>query len=123
MPQLVQLAPQIVNGLYVYHLDGAATTNVTVVKNTPGQLYGWYINNTNAAFRYLCFHDIATTPLAGRGIYFKMGIPPTGAANILGEGYGIQFNQGISFSTVVNPIDSDSSAIAIHDLIINLFYR
>jgi hypothetical protein len=45
----VNIDPQTANGLSIYHLVSAASTNATNVKASAGQLYGWYIYNSNAA--------------------------------------------------------------------------
>src|SRR4051794_5362725 len=36
-------------GLTIYRLLSAATTNAASVKGSAGQVYGWYITNTNAS--------------------------------------------------------------------------
>jgi hypothetical protein len=123
MPQAITIIPSLSGGSKTFHLDSAATVNATLIKTGQGQLTGWYVKNTNAADRYLVFHDIAGTPIAGSGIWWKMGIPASGAANALADTVAIQFSNGLAITTVVNPADSDNTAVAIHDLIINLFYR
>lgn len=114
--------PTITLGLTPFHLVSANTTNAAVVKTSQGQLYGWAITNTNAAARYICFHNSSVAPVAGVGVLFKYGIPATGASNQSFD-FGIQFSGGISITTVVNPADSDNTAVGLNDLVINLFFN
>jgi hypothetical protein len=119
---LTTSGPTTSGGLSVYHLASAATTNLQVPKASAGQLYGWMIMNTSAAVSYLCFHNAATTPTAGASIFFKIGIPAGGAANVEFSN-GIAFSTGIAISTVTGAADNNTTAVALNDLIINLFYK
>jgi hypothetical protein len=121
-PWLVTLNPAVSGGLTTFHLASAASTNATSVKASAGQLYGYMVANTSAAFSYLCFHNTAGTPTAGASIFFKIGIPAGGAANVSWE-QGVAFGTGIGISTVTGAADNNSTAVAVNDLIINLFYK
>lgn len=114
--------PATSGGLSVYHLISAATTNLQVPKASAGQLYGYTVSNTSAAYSYLCFHNSATTPTAGASIFFKIGIPAGGGANVNFDN-GIAFSSGIAISTVTGSADTNTTAVALGDLIINLFYN
>lgn len=116
--------PATSGGLTVYHLCSAASTNLTVVKGSAGQLYGWYIKNNHAsAGKKLCFHNSSSTPTAGAGIYFTIDLLAGAAANVFTE-IGIPFSSGIGISTVVGGgADTDTTAVALNDLNINLFYK
>lgn len=118
----VTTIPVTSGGLTVYHLASAATTNLQVPKASAGQLYGYMVSNTSAAYSYLCFHNSATTPTAGASIFFKIGIPAGGAANVNFDN-GIAFSSGIAISTVTGAADNNTTAVALNDLIINLFYK
>ena len=107
--------------LTTYHLVSAATTNATVVKGSPGKLYGWYISNNNASARKVAFHNAASTPTAGAAIFFTLLIPGSGGANVL-TGDPINFPTGIAITTVTGLADNDATAVALNDLNINLFY-
>ena len=122
MPLTVNRLPVTTQGLLPFHLVAANSTNATTIAIGQRQMYGWAITNTNAAARYICFHDVSSIPTAGLGIYFKYGIPASGASNQSFD-FGIQFVNGLSITTVVNPADNDATAVAASDLIINIFYR
>lgn len=118
----MNILPQTTGGLTTYHLVSAATTNATNVKASAGQLYGWYIYNSNASARKLAFHNTAGTPTAGASILFTIIVPGTSAANVFSE-TGIAFGTGIGISTVTDLTDAGTTAVALNDLNINLFYK
>lgn len=120
---IVTVAPSNdTEGLDTSHLVSAASTNATVVKASAGKLFGWYIYNSNAAARKVAFHNSASSPTAGASIFFTVVIPPTAGANVEFTN-GITFSTGIAFTTVTGLADSDSTAVAANDLIINLWYK
>jgi hypothetical protein len=110
-------------GCTAYHLVSAATTNATVVKNTPGTLCGYYVYNNTASMRKLVFHDTASTPTAGAGVDFALNIPagPT-ATNLMGD-FSVNFANGIAITTVTGLADTDNTAVASQYLSVNLFYK
>ncbi len=122
LPVSATPAPATTGGLTTYHLVSANSTNATVVKNSAGQLYGWYIYNSNAAARKLVFHNASSTPTAGASVFFSLMIPGSSGANVSFE-MGIPFSTGISITTVTELADSGTTAVGTSDLIINLFYK
>lgn len=121
-PWLVQVVPATSGGLTKYHLVSAASTNATNVKASAGQLCGWYIYNSNAAVRKVAFHDTSGTPTAGASVYFSFPIPPGGGANTFTD-HCIPFSSGIGITAVTGLADSDATAVAANDLVINLFVK
>lgn len=113
--------PATTGGLTTFHLESAATTNATVVKASAGQLYGWYIYNSNAAARKVAFHNTASAPTAGASIFFTLVIPAASGANAFSP-IGIAFSTGIAITTVTGLADNNATAVAADDLNINLFY-
>ncbi len=91
------------------------------MKASAGQLFGYFIYNSNASPRKVAFHNTASAPTAGASIYFTILIPPSSAANVEFTN-GIVFGTGIAFTTVTGLADADSAAVASQDLNINLFY-
>jgi len=118
----MSLVPTATGGLTTYHLVSAATTNATNVKASAGQLYGYYIFNANAAARKVAFHNSASTPTAGASVFFSIVIPAGSGANVEFS-QGLAFSSGIGITTVTGTGDSDATAVASGDLIINLFYK
>lgn len=121
-PWLVTQSPATSGGLTTFHLVSAATTNATNVKASAGQLYGYYIYNSNASARKVAFHNTSGTPTAGASVFFSIVIPPTAGANV-SFASGIAFSSGIGITTVTGLADNDSAAVALNDLVINLFYK
>ena len=113
--------PATPGGCSTFHLESLATTNPNVIKASAGQVMGWFIYNSNAAARKVAFHNSATTPTAGAGIFFTLVIPPNSAANALFD-LGIAFATGIAITTVTGLPDSNNSPVAADDLNINIFY-
>lgn len=118
----VQLIPGTTNGLTSFQLVSAATTNATVLKASAGQVYGWYIYNSNAAARKLVFHNTAAAPTAGAAVFLSLMIPPGSGANVH-MSTGIQFSTGIAITTTTGIANTDAVAVALNDLIINIFYK
>lgn len=121
-PLNVTLQSGATGGASVFHLVSAATTNATNIKSSAGKVTGWYIYNSNAAARKLVFHNSASAPTAGSGVYFSLMIPPSSGANCPFPD-GIDFSAGIGITTVTGLADSDNAAVAANDLIINIFYK
>jgi hypothetical protein len=109
-------------GATVFHLVSAGTTNATNIKSSAGKVTGWYIYNSNGSARKVAFHNNAGTPTAGASVYFSVVIPALSGANCPFPA-GINFSTGIAITTVTGLADSDAVAVAVNDLIINIFYK
>ena len=103
------------------HLVSAGTTNATIVKGSAGRVLGWALANTNAAWRYVKLHNQITTPTAGTGVVRTIAIPPNGLAQMKLEG-GIAFATGIGLTTVTGSADADTAAVAVGDIVGELFF-
>lgn len=117
----VQYRANATGAASIKHIISAATTNLTSVKASAGRLLGWKIGNTNAAWRYIKLHNIASAPTAGSGVVMTIGIPPGGSVQQTIEG-GLAFSTGIGVSMVTGSADSDTVAVGAGDLICDLFY-
>lgn len=114
--------PQTSGGYSISHLVSAATTNATNIKASAGQVFGWYIYNSNAAARKVAFHNTAGTPTAGTGVVFAIVVPPGSAANVFTD-TGIAFATGIAITTVTDLTDAGATAVALNDLVINVLFK
>lgn len=120
---IVQIEPQIDGGFNTFHLVSAATTNATSIKSTPGQVFGWYIYNSNAAARKVSFYDTNILPVVGTTpTIISLMIPATSGANVFTD-TGIMFARGIAIATTTGLADSDSAAVSLNDLVINIYYK
>lgn len=94
------------------------------VKTSAGTLYGWYIQNKNAATLYLKFYNATaanttvgtTTPI--------LTIPvPTGAAANVEYTNGITFDTALCAAVTTGVADNDTGAPGANDFIANIFYK
>jgi hypothetical protein len=106
-----------------YHTISAASTNADTVKASGGVVTGYYLVNTNAAFRYVKLYNKASSPTVGtdvpRCVY---GIPPESAANINLDPPPA-FATGIAIAIVTGIADSDATAVAANDVAVTLHYQ
>lgn len=110
-------------GSSVFKLVSAATTNATAVKTTPGVVYGWYNSNVNAAVRYLKLYDKASAPTVGTDIPKLTLILPTNGAPAIQLPQGISFTTGIALALTTEATDAGTTAVAVSEIVVNLFYK
>lgn len=103
------------------HLVSAATTNPTVVKASAGRLLGFVLTNNAASKVYVKFHNQTTAPTAGSGVVRSFGIPAGGTITFSLEG-GIAFSTGIALTTVTGAADADATAVALNDIVGDIFF-
>lgn len=103
------------------HFVAAATTNAANLKATAGRLLGYQLANTTASWRYVKFHNSATAPTAGVGVFLTVGIAPNGVAILALEG-GIGFSAGIGITCVTGAADADATATAANDVVGDIFF-
>jgi len=121
----VQDIPATTGGLSKFHLVSAATTNANNIKASAGQVYGIVAFNVNASPRYLKFHNTSGSPTAGTGVTDTFMIP----GNTAGAGFVVNFDKGVSFSsgiaiTLVTGIgDSDATAVAASEIVLQVYYK
>ena len=100
------------------------TTGISA-KASAGQVYGWYITNTNAAARYVKIYNKATAPAVGTDTPIMTLVIP---GNATGAGTNVAFNPGIAFATGIGYgittgiADNDTGAPAANEVVVNLFY-
>lgn len=106
-----------------YKLNSAATTNATSVSATANTLLlGYYISNTNSSVRYVKFYNKASAPTVGTDTpVLVLAIPGSGAANVSFP-EGVNFSTGLAFATTTGAADSDTGAVALNEVIVNLVY-
>lgn len=109
-----------------YKLISAASTNATSVKASGGNLFFASFGNTNAAARYIKFYNKASAPTVGTDTpIFTFMIP----GNTAGAGsnpaippQGLRFNTGIAFAITTGAADTDTGAVALNEITVNLGY-
>lgn len=120
------LLPRVSGGLSIYRLLSAASTNGNNIKASAGQVYGWFISNTNAAARVVKLYNTAGTPTVGTDTPVMTLLIP---GNTAGAGTNISFEMGIAFALGIGigittgVADNDVAAVAANEVIVNLFYK
>jgi hypothetical protein len=100
----------------------AATTNATSSKASAGRVHGWSVFNSNAAARYFKLYNKASAPTVGTDtpVHVVM-IPAAGGAN-LDIPRGLPFSTGIAWALTTGAANSDTGAVALSEIIVNLYY-
>lgn len=97
-------------------IAAAASTNATLVKANPGNLYGWYFQNNTAAIKVVKFYDNAATPVPGTtAVAFTVIIPANGISHVQIPS-GIPFAAGIGYAIVLTVPDGTNTAVAADDV-------
>lgn len=105
--------------------SGNVTNSATAADASPGQLYGWYIGNTNTSQCYLQFFDLATgsVTLGSTAPKFSFMIPANssgpGGANVL-SALGPVFATAI---TVAATTTRSGASACSNGLDVNLFIK
>ena len=121
-----QLTPAASGGLTSFSDSIDATTNATLVKNSPGQIYGIEIFNNAANIGYLKFYDSASLPTPGAGTpAVRMMVPgnATGAGVVRSYENGMNFVNGIAYTFVAGIDDSDATPVSAAEFLVNIYYK
>lgn len=105
--------------------NSAASTNATSVKASTGKVYSIVVTNQNAATRYLKFYNKASAPTVGTDTpVWVLAVPgnSTGAGMVVALPMPLKFSTGIAFAITTGAADSDTGAVALNEIIVNLGY-
>lgn len=110
-------------GLSAYHLKAAATTNLTAVKASPGRVHSIHAYNASAAVKYLKLYDKATAPLLASDVPVMVLPLAVGANHALdAAAVGVTFVAGIAIAITGALANTDTTALAANDVILNMVY-
>lgn len=118
----VGLAPRASGGLSTARVIAAASLNPTVVKASPGQLYGWQMSNASAAVKFVKFYDKASAPVVGTDVPKLTIAIPAGASLDREFVNGLAFAAGIAVATTGLVADTDVTILAANDVVLNLAF-
>lgn len=110
-------------GLTQYSLISAATTNATNVKASAGNVYSVEIFNNGVSNAYVKFYNSASALTAGAGTPVKRFMIPAGGGLIFNPPIGVQFSTGIGFTITGLLVDTDTTAVAINQVSVNIDYK
>jgi hypothetical protein len=95
-----------------HYLNSAATTNVTSVKTTAGNLYAVTWSNMSANPRYLKLYNKASAPTIGTDIPVMVIPLAANASGTIEMGtLGVRFSTGIAYAVTGNSPDADATVI------------
>jgi len=115
----VVLNPAVVSATVV----SAGSNNATVVKAGPGLLYGYSVNNINAAVRYLKFYDKASTPAPATDAEALVVAVPTVSGQTVMLPVPLEFSVGISWALVTGMAAADNTSVSAAEHVVPVFYR
>ena len=118
----VSLDPTISGGLSAYRRVGLNATG-QLVKDSAGQVFGWYLSNTGAGGVFVKLYDLDTAPTVGSSVpVMTLYVPPGGVASAEHVN-GISFSNGVGVAATTLVGDADTTAPASNAVIANLFYK
>lgn len=93
-------------------INSAATTNATLVKSTPGNIYSITASNTSASPRFLKVYNLATAPVVGTSVpVLTIPIAANSTINLNFGTYGMRLGTGIGLAITGAAADNDTTAI------------
>jgi len=105
-----------------YKLNSAASTNATSLKASAGKIHSLVLTNTSATIKYFKLYNKTSAPTVGTDTpIMVIGIPPLSTIP-LGNSIGMYFSLGIAFATTGVPADTDTTALAANDMLVNIIY-
>lgn len=115
------------NGWLGSKVVSANTTNLTQLKGAPGSFGGFYGSNVNAAARWLKLYDaLAANVTVGTTVpKYTFELPPNGTLPAVfppSSESGLAFDTAISYAITASSGDSDSTAVAAGEIVVNFFY-
>lgn len=102
---------------------GTASDNAVNVKASAGYVHFIHAHNINAATRYLKLYDKATAPSSADTPVMRIPLPPNVPMNINLDSHPAKFTLGIGFRIVTGIADSDNTAVAANEQVLNLGYN
>jgi len=93
-----------------------------VVKNSPGMLFGWHLDNDHAsALLYVKFYDIATVPTHGNTPVLTIAVTAL-VPQFIEFSRGIIFSSGIAVRCTTERADNGETGAASDDMLAQVFF-
>lgn len=119
----VKLEPATSGGCDAYHRKATADTNLAAIKASAGQVYAIEVFNFKAATIFVKFYNKATAPVLASDVpilvipFFQLWARSVEFVN------GVQFTTGIAIAITAGIGDTDATALALNDCILNVLYK
>jgi hypothetical protein len=105
-----------------FHRVSFASNNATNIKPSAGVVTGWKIYNNSGSAIYVKLFNKATTPVPGTDTPQQtIGVDAGESDVITSSGY--TYTAGIGIAIVKNIGDSDNTAVAANDCVVDIFYQ
>lgn len=121
--KVVTLSTSVTGGYTPGKLISAATTNATSVKTSGGTIGYLTASNVNAAARFLKIYNKASSPTVGTDVPVHTFLIPGNTAgagtNIPLPPQGMALGTGIAFAITAAVADSDTTAVAANEIMVN----
>jgi len=106
-----------------YRRLATADTNLVNIKASAGKIVTGTLHNTSAATKYVKLYNKASAPvLASDTPVLTVPIAANGYVNIIINDIGIFFATGISMAITGGAGDTDATAVAANDVVVNMSY-
>lgn len=115
---VVGVAPTTTNAI----LSSAATTNGTVAKASAGTIYGLTVSNTGAAAAFVKLHNSTTITVGTTAVALTVPVPAGGVVSLAWGTQGMRYATGICYSITSLAADTDTTAVALNQVKVNLSY-
>lgn len=118
------LAPRATaGGVTQYRRLATADTNLAVIKASAGRVYGFVISNNTAAAKFVKLYNKATAPVLASDVPLRTILVPANGVAAYHIGQGLAgFSAGIAIAATGAIGDTDATALAANDLIIQVDY-
>lgn len=124
-PLPTQEIPSTSNGLTVYYLTSAASTNGNNIKASAAKVYSITATNTSASVRYLRLYNASGAPTVGTTATFAgFAIPgsTTGGGLHLTFPAGLTLGTGLGLSLTTGAADTDTGGVAANEIKVVIGY-
>lgn len=115
---VVGVAPTTTNAI----LSSAATTNGTVVKASAGTIYGLTVSNTGATAAFVKLHNSTTITVGTTAVALTVPVPAGGVVSLAWGTQGMRYATGICYSITNLAADTDTTAVGLNNVKVNLSY-
>lgn len=120
--QYVAVGAAVSGGWTPYGLNSANSTNATAVKASPGQIGTLSVTNNGGSVAFLKIYN-ATSATAGSGTPIHRFLLPAGGGVAPPLGGPLYFSTGISFTITGLAADSDTTAVGLNQVQVNIGYQ
>lgn len=119
----VAIGAQAQGGWTPYRRNSLATTNLTSLKASAGQIGSGYLSNTGAGAAYVKLYDKASAPVLAADTPVQVYMIPAGSSVPINIPAGLVFALGIAFAiTLGTGVDTDTNAVLANQVQLNLGY-